>query len=223
MSYMVGPWRLATMQGLLRATLPTKAVTMSMYVTPVASSWTIWVAYTVATVGSINVSGCLGLGEPQWEPERVDPSAGRPQPPWSLGAVQPLVWAPGTLVMMLNHIAPAWPACIPWLFCTGPSFPLHSGCSIATSTHSESGGLAQQGSQSKRDAAPLMSQESCLIRLPHRGCLLHRCHCRGHLFGGLFGGVASSIDISAGSSSSVGSSVGAVWVSTGVGAQVHPS
>ena len=50
------------MQGFLRATLPTEAVTMSMYVTLVASSWTIQVAYSVATVGPANVSGCLGSG-----------------------------------------------------------------------------------------------------------------------------------------------------------------
>ena len=85
MSSMVGPWKLATMQGFPRTTLPTKVVTMSMYVTPVASFWTIWVAYTVATVDPINASGCLGLAEPQCELERVNPSAGRPQPPWSLG------------------------------------------------------------------------------------------------------------------------------------------
>ena len=35
---------------------------MSRYVTPVASSWIIWVAHTVATVGPMNVSGCLGSG-----------------------------------------------------------------------------------------------------------------------------------------------------------------
>ena len=27
-----------------------------------------------------------------------------------------------------------------------------------------------------------------LIRLLHRGCLLHRCHCKGCLFSGLYGG-----------------------------------
>ena len=81
MSSTVGPWRLATMQQFPRATLPTEVVTMSMYVTPVASSWNMQVAYIIATVGPINVSGCLGSGGPQWEPERVNPSAGRPQPP----------------------------------------------------------------------------------------------------------------------------------------------
>ena len=81
MSSMVGPWRLATMQGFPRATLPTKTVTMSMYVTPVASSWTMQVAYTVGTVGPINVLGCLVSRGPQQEPEGVNPSAGRLQPP----------------------------------------------------------------------------------------------------------------------------------------------
>ena len=60
MSTTVGPRRLAAMWGFLRATLPTKAATMSMYVTPVALSWTIQVAYTIVTVGPTNVSGCLG-------------------------------------------------------------------------------------------------------------------------------------------------------------------
>ena len=78
MSSTVGPGRLATMWGFLRATLPTEAVTMSMYVTPVALSWTMQVAYTVGTVGPVNVSGSLGSGGgPQWELERVNPSAGR--------------------------------------------------------------------------------------------------------------------------------------------------
>ena len=63
MSSTLGPWRLVAMWGFPRATLPTKAVTMSMYVTPVASSWTIWIAYTVATVGPVNVSGYLGSRE----------------------------------------------------------------------------------------------------------------------------------------------------------------
>ena len=81
MSSMVGPWGLATMWGFLRAILSTESVTVSKYVTPVASSWTMQVAYTIATVGPINVSGCLGSGRPQQEPEKVNPSAGRPQPP----------------------------------------------------------------------------------------------------------------------------------------------
>ena len=59
MSSMVGPWRLATMWGFLRATLPMETVTMSIYVTPVASSWTMWVVYIISTVGPANVSGCL--------------------------------------------------------------------------------------------------------------------------------------------------------------------
>ena len=50
------------MQGFLRATLPTEAVTMSMYVTLVASSWTMLVTCIIVTVGSANVSGCLILG-----------------------------------------------------------------------------------------------------------------------------------------------------------------
>ena len=77
MSSTVGPWRLAAIQGFPRATLPTKVVTVSMYVTPVASSWTMQVVYTIATVGPINVSGYLGSGGPQQELESVDPSAGR--------------------------------------------------------------------------------------------------------------------------------------------------
>ena len=81
MPSMLDPWRFSTMQGFLRATVPTEAVTMSMYVTLVALSWTMQVAYTIATVGSANVSGCLGSGGPQQEPERVNHSAGRPQPP----------------------------------------------------------------------------------------------------------------------------------------------
>ena len=81
MSSTVGTWGLATMQGFPRATLPIEAVTMSMYVTLVALSWTMWVAYIVATVGPINVSGCLGSGGPQWEPERGNPSTVRLQPP----------------------------------------------------------------------------------------------------------------------------------------------
>ena len=56
---MLGPWRLATMWGFLRATLLTKAVTVLMYVIMVASSCTMPVVYTIATVGPINVSGCL--------------------------------------------------------------------------------------------------------------------------------------------------------------------
>ena len=81
MSSTVGPWRLAAMQGFLRATLPTKAVTISMNVTLVTSSWTMWVGYTIATVGPINVMGCLVSVGPQWELEGVNPSAGRPQLP----------------------------------------------------------------------------------------------------------------------------------------------
>ena len=76
MSSMVGPWRLATMWGFLRATLPTEVVTMSMYVTLMTLSWTMQVVYTVATVGPINVLGCLvsgGLnrGQRGWIPQQV--------------------------------------------------------------------------------------------------------------------------------------------------------
>ena len=67
MSSTVVPWRLATMWGFLRATLPTEAFTVSTYVTLVASSWTMQVAYIVATVGPVNVSGCLISQGPQWE------------------------------------------------------------------------------------------------------------------------------------------------------------
>ena len=73
MSSTVGPGRLAAMQGFLRATLPTEVVTMSMYVSPVALSWTMQAAYIIVTVSSANVSGCLISGGPQWEPERVIP------------------------------------------------------------------------------------------------------------------------------------------------------
>ena len=59
MSSTVGLERVVTMQGFLRATLPTEAVTMSMWVTPVALSQTMWVAYIIVTMGSINISGCL--------------------------------------------------------------------------------------------------------------------------------------------------------------------
>ena len=54
----------------------------------------------------------------------------------------------------------AWPACVPLLFDAGPSFSLHSSCSVTTSTGQELAGFAQQGSQTGQDAAPPSSQGS---------------------------------------------------------------
>ena len=63
MSSTVGLQRLAAMQGFPRATLPTEAVTVSMYITPVTSSCTIWVAYIVAIAGpAITLGGLVSGG-----------------------------------------------------------------------------------------------------------------------------------------------------------------
>ena len=81
MSSTVGPWEVGCHVGIPEGHSPTEAVTVSMYITLVALSWTMQVAYIIVTVGPFNISGCFISGGPQWEPERVIPSAGRPQPP----------------------------------------------------------------------------------------------------------------------------------------------
>ena len=230
---------------------------VSMYVTPVASSWTMQVAYIVTSVSPINVSGCLVSGGPQQELKMVKPSAGRPKPPWSLEAMQSPVWAGGTLVTTLNQTSPVWPTCIPQLISTRPSSFLHSNCSVATSACWESERSTQWESLARWDAAPPSSQGSCSVELPNFlsshaaqgkylasqlacwpwpsewpvpqwvplwGHLFCRHLCRGQLFSGLsyllWSGGTPDSGTWVPSSSLV---IGATRISTGMGAQGHPS
>ena len=50
-SLIIGPGEEASEPGLLRATLPTDVVTVSMYVTPVASSFMMWLILMVEILG----------------------------------------------------------------------------------------------------------------------------------------------------------------------------
>ena len=109
------------MQGFLRATLPTKVATVSMYVTLVALSWTIWVAYTVATVGPTNVSGCLGSGGALTGAREGKSLSRQATTALKPGGSATFGRALGTLLMW-NLTSPVQLACIPPLFDTGPSF-----------------------------------------------------------------------------------------------------
>ena len=49
--------------GLLRATLPMDVVTISMYVTPIVLSFTMWLVHMVANPGMVTISTVSGLGD----------------------------------------------------------------------------------------------------------------------------------------------------------------
>ena len=62
MSSMVGPGAWIPRLGPPRATCLMEVVTVSIYVIPVASSFMMWLAHIVATIGSTTASICKGLG-----------------------------------------------------------------------------------------------------------------------------------------------------------------
>ena len=61
-SCILGPWARVSCSGPLRATLPTKVVTMSMYVIPVTLSFMMWLVLMVATPGTDMIPTTNGFG-----------------------------------------------------------------------------------------------------------------------------------------------------------------
>ena len=154
MSSMVGLWRLATMWGFPRDTLPTEVVTMSMYVTPVASSWTMQVAYTITTVGPINLSGHLGLGGSMGagEGESLSRQTTTPLKPGGSVTFGLALGNSGDDVEAdFSCMALQWWALLP------PALRWQHHCLNSPWFR----GFAQWGSLTGQDAAPLSSQGSC--------------------------------------------------------------
>ena len=83
------------MQGFLKATLPTKVVTVSMYVTTVTSSCTIWMAYIVATVDPAITPGGLISGGASTGAGKGESLIRQATTSLKPGGVLPLVWAWG--------------------------------------------------------------------------------------------------------------------------------
>ena len=153
------------MQRFPRATLSTKAVTVSMYITPVASSCTIQVVDIVATVDStitlVDLVFQRGLNGGQRGCTLIRQAAtslkpgGGATPGLGMGDPHNDIELDSSSMALLHSLA-HW--C--WTF-----LPLNPGCSDATSTCPELEGSTQWGLLAMWDAVPLSSQGSHYVEL----------------------------------------------------------